>query len=484
MHIRDPKFNAVQQFHGASPLKSEETHAVDGSPSAPLQETFASVSSAPSPVMKKASLSAAAAMTLDENFSTLTWKAALPCHFMAQPVAGPEGGIFMGSDNGSVTRFNESTGAVDWRYVHQGSKKMTDPLLSPEGELAVVADSRRILVLDSRTGEEKSGLDTEAMSLSAPVWGPEGKLVMMSIADGVFNKNGSIYSIDSKQAVKKSFFKRLSPLYRGDFGKKVWEHPIPSKSLDPSAVNIDGNVRKITSFNGMVLYAEPGNRVSALDEKNGEKKWSFTVDDPVHSTGMFPITTMFENNSQSDPFVIDRETVGVSSRDKLYALDAEKGTLRWSVNCGNIFGTASSDGKGLVFYRPAPDKVAAVEGGTVKWTKEIGFSPLMAAPATDPFGGVYVASKEGDKTTILALDGESGELKFKLRTGGDVQSAPVITGDGRIYVKIREGDRTSLCCFESPFNPEVAGALEGGETLEEGEGWIAIGDVKLRVNRE
>jgi outer membrane protein assembly factor BamB len=420
----------------------------------------------PPQTLKNISSQMASKMVLDKDFSTLIWKTGLPCHYTAQPVIGKDEKVYMGSDNGTVMRIDIRTGKKDWQVSNKDSKRISDPIMNEKGELIVLADLHKILIIDGNTGEKKHELKTDTFSPSSPAWGPKGTIIITSLPDGVFNKEGKIYAIDPWQQNHSSFFNRLNPFYR-EHPDKLWEVPLALKQFDLSTVNPDGKTRNVARLGDTIFYSDGEKRLVALDEATGKKKWQF----PVKSDCLF------------DPFIINDGTIGSATKQSIFALDAKTGKQVWKVDCGNIFGAPSSDGRGMIFYRPGPDALVAVENGTTKWSRKTGFSPLIIPPVTDKFGGVYVVSREGSRTSISALDGTTGDLRFKLNMAGDVADAPVISPDGRIVVKVKDGDNYHLCCYESPFNPDLTASIPdtGSSGVEEFDGWVNIGGVKLPV---
>lgn len=450
-------------------LKNVSAASSAAEPSGPpvTADGFSSGQSAP--VMKNLSSEVASRMIFDKDFSTLAWKADLPCHFTAHPVIGGNGKVYMGSDNGTVTCFDTGSGRKDWQYSNRGSKKMSDPIMNDKGQLIVMADLSAVLILDgNKNGEKLHELKTDTFAPSSPAWGPNGTVIITSMADGVFNKEGKIYALDPWQKQHTSIFKAINPFYR-DHTDKLWEVKLEQKSFDLSTVNPDGKTRNVTRLDDTIFYSDGEKKLVALNETDGSKKWQF----PIKTDALF------------DPFIIDGSTIGSATRDSVFALDAKTGKPVWKIESGGIFGAPSSDGLGKVFYRPTPDSIAAVEGGAVKWTRKTTFSPLIIPPVTDKFGGVYIVENEKGKATISALDGETGELRFKLNTKGEVDDAPVVSPDGRIIVKMRDGDRKTLCCYESPFNPELTASIpeSSSPTIEQCDGWVSIGGVNLQVKQ-
>ena len=61
---------------------------------------------------------------------------------------------------------------------------------------------------------------------------------------------------------------------------------------------------------------------------------------------------------------------------------------------------------------------------------------MQSSPAIGADGTVYVGSYDNN---VYALDGQSGQLKWKYITGGFVQSSPAIGADGTVYASSNDG---------------------------------------------
>jgi outer membrane protein assembly factor BamB len=77
--------------------------------------------------------------------------------------------------------------------------------------------------------------------------------------------------------------------------------------------------------------------------------------------------------------------------------------------------------------------VLAEEAGTMKWRFKTG-SEVNSSPAVSG-NTVYVGSEDG---FLYALDKKSGDLKWKFQTGSAVNSSPVVSGD-TVYVGSEDG---------------------------------------------
>ena len=184
---------------------------------------------------------------------------------------------------------------------------------------------------------------------------------------------------------------------------------------------------------------------------------------PQH-TGVYPgpavaqftkIKWRFPTKGQvlSSPAIADGTLYIGSSDHFLYALDASNGTLRWKFKTGGRITSSPAVSAGLVYFGSFDSNFYAVDAATghLKWKFTTAGERRFAAthlhgaePAAetmpDPFdfylsspvvanGAVYFGS--GD-TNIYALDGATGALKWKFKTGDVVHSSPAIS-DGTLF---------------------------------------------------
>jgi outer membrane protein assembly factor BamB/actin-like ATPase involved in cell morphogenesis len=151
----------------------------------------------------------------------------------------------------------------------------------------------------------------------------------------------------------------------------------------------------------------------------------------------------------STPQVADgRVYAATQVSDKVVAIDAESGELVWEFDTGgSVFGaTAVDEGTvytgsyvGAVEGQPDTDGQGAVyaidgETGEQRWRFDVGAvvqsSPLVAE------GVVYVGA---DDNRLYALDAATGQPVWTFATGGIVRSSPAIA-DGVLYVGSNDGN--------------------------------------------
>jgi len=146
----------------------------------------------------------------------------------------------------------------------------------------------------------------------------------------------------------------------------------------------------------------------------GELKWVFSTDAPIHSS----------------PAVADG-TVYVGSQDsKLYALDAATGAKRWEYKTGGWVESSPAIVNGVVYFGSNDGRLYALDAysGEKLWDFKAKY-PIKSSPAVAD-GVVYFG---GGDYYVYALDVVTGKKLWDFETEGRVNSSPVVA-NGIVYV--------------------------------------------------
>jgi outer membrane protein assembly factor BamB len=152
-------------------------------------------------------------------------------------------------------------------------------------------------------------------------------------------------------------------------------------------------------ISGKALYfgGDDGN-VYAVDSETGRQMWKTKTRGPVPAT----------------PAVVNG-TLYVGSYDgNFYALNADTGALKWKFATG---GERRFEAKGLHGMQPKTQTIADP------------FDIFLSSPVVVG-GAVYFGSGDGN---VYALDANSGELRWKFKTGDVVHASPAFA-DGVVFV--------------------------------------------------
>jgi outer membrane protein assembly factor BamB len=185
--------------------------------------------------------------------------------------------------------------------------------------------------------------------------------------------------------------------------------------------------------NGTVYFGSGDNRVYAVDAKTGALRWSYRTGDVVHSSP-----------------AVSGGTVYVGSWDTyFYALNAATGALEWKFKTGDDAKTHVMTGipgsaavaHGTVYFGCRDANFYAVDAktGTLRWQVANDGSWVIASPAVVN-GVVYYTTSDSHR--FQALDANSGKVLYWLPTGVYSFSSPAIAGsrayfgtfDGQLHV--------------------------------------------------
>jgi len=159
----------------------------------------------------------------------------------------------------------------------------------------------------------------------------------------------------------------------------------------------DGIVSSPVHKDGVIYFGGDDGNIYAVDAADGRQRWKRKTDGPVPATP-----------------AIDGDTLYVGSYDgKFYALDARTGALRWKFTTE---GERRFEAKGLHGMLPKNQTIADAFDVFLS-------SPVVAA------GLVYFGSGDGH---VYALDAQSGDMRWKFRTGDVVHASPAYA-DGVVF---------------------------------------------------
>jgi len=196
--------------------------------------------------------------------------------------------------------------------------------------------------------------------------------------DMIGNSDGAMFRYD----LGRTGVARTKPLR--NLGSQKWEYQCEAKvTASPCLAN-----------NTLFLMSNDG-CVHAIDAATGQRKWKFATDTEFGS-------------GESCPAVSD-DMLFVTSSDHIYALDVEKGKVRWKFKMRNGGNASPVVYDKLVFFGCLGNFYAAdIVKGRIRWSAEIGDDDVTT-PAIDTAGRLVLFS--GGRH-IYAYDVGSGTRKW------------------------------------------------------------------------
>ena len=210
-------------------------------------------------------------------------------------------------------------------------------------------------------------------------------------------------------------------------GDQIWSHEGTEKF--PSAPVI---VASPDGTSEWVLVNGYDGIVRCLNTADGKPIWTYKTDDYINGT----------------PAIIDDTFVAFGGCDKvIHVLNLTDGTLKNEVPTdAEIISSVATLGNNIYCTTYANQLVATpAEAEALEWICEPEDFPFSSSPAVnEQLGHVYIGSKDKH---LHAVDTATGNLVWKFRTGGPIESSPLVfddaivfgSNDGRLYAITFEG---------------------------------------------
>lgn len=391
------------------------------------------------------------------------WRVRLPFSLQNRPTADAQGALYASSGEGTLRRFDPETGQASWTFRPEGARFMTDPAFTEDGKVLVVADMRRVYVLDRETGQPEHEVALDHTTLSPPASGPNGTLILFG-GDGMFNKDWSIYAVDPKVKPRKSLMDRLlAPIALIPRHGTVheWEVKVNAQpGMLPIPMTPKGDLHRLVNLpNGLISATTGDSEVIALDPASGQSAWRRELP----GKGFY------------DPVPMGDDQVMLATGDRLFFLDARTGeTLREQPVDGVLFSQPTSDRAGNVFFFTGLDELHVLRQDGKSWTARGKFETRYS-PIEDAHGNLFVV-KEG---ALYSLNAETGEENFRLSCPGEVRSAPALLSDGSLAIKLGSSEREELVALQNPLQAALR-EDDQGAAVQETAAWVRIGGVQVK----
>jgi len=265
------------------------------------------------------------------------------------PAIGPDGTVYVGSDDGNLYALDPADGHEKWRFTATGTDKSfeSSPAIGTDGTIYVGNGNGEVYAINPTNGTKKWEFDTGAWIVSSPA--VKGDMVYIA------SQNGKVYALQTSNGAKS---------WEYDTGDFLWSSP---------AVTNDGTIY-IGGFSG---------KVYAINS-NGTDKWTVSL----ASDYIIP-----------SPAIGSDGTIYMGSDDgNLYALNAD-GTVKWAFSVPgpdhSIESSPAIGSDGRIYFGCGDGKVYAVNpDGSEAWEVATG-SWIVSSPVIDASGALYIANEGG-----------------------------------------------------------------------------------------
>jgi outer membrane protein assembly factor BamB len=366
-------------------------------------------------------LSASNAQVHGATQGTRNWRADLLGTVEGPAAVGTNGSIYVGTDQGFVAALEPSTGASLWDVFVRGVV-LSSPTVGRDGTLYVATDASGLHAIDPTSHFVLWSFDAGSV-VTSPVLAHDGTIYLG-------NQAGRFFAVNPN-------------------GTQKWTFLTGGAIASTAAVGPDGTV----------YFGSNDNSVYALNPQ-GTQKWKRTLANDVRSTPALGGNTVYV----------------ASDANKLHALDAATGAVRWDRDAA-VSGVRSSPvvgPNGNVFIGTTTSRVIAfTPQGATAWTYVMGGS-VNGTPVIDVDGRLYVGAKD---KKLYAINASTGTLIFSYLAPSAVLS-PSLDPDGRVVFGTSDGLLTSVGLGK--------GIVRGNDTtVSAGQPLANFGfDEQLKIGRE
>ena len=310
-------------------------------------------------------------------------------------------GVYAAAQDGTVARFEASTGRESWR-VNAG-RTLSGGVGSDGTLVAVGTFDGEVIALDGRSGEARWRARVSSEVLSAPV--VTGDLVIVRSADG------RLFALDARDGKRRWLYQRSSP---------------PLSVRSPVGMVAD---------RGYLFTGFAGGKLVSVALANGGVRWETTVALPRGATELERVTDVV-----GLPIVAEREVCAVAYQGRIGCFDLASGNALWSRELSSTAGLAL-DAR-YVFVSDEKGAVQALDraGGATIWKQDRLFLRRLTAPVA--LGReLAVGDVQG---YVHFLSRESGTLVGRVATDGSAIRSLLVRLDRGFLVQTQSGNLFAL----------------------------------------
>ena len=167
-------------------------------------------------------------------------------------------------------------------------------------------------------------------------------------------------------------------------------------------------------WDGTVFFGTVDERLYAIHADTGELRWRIPME------GDHALLTAADG------------VVYVSAGRHLHAVNPDTGEIRWSYPTGPVYYSYPTVSEGVVYLGGWNGRMYAIDGATgeLRWVYEEEASAFRSSPVMDQ-GAVYISSTSG---TLYAFDAATGTVLWEAQVGNKGSYKSPAAGDGVVYL--------------------------------------------------
>jgi outer membrane protein assembly factor BamB len=324
------------------------------------------------------------------------WERSIGSYDVSMPAVGPDGTLYVGSDDGNVYAIDGLNGRTKWQFK-TGSWVDASPVLGSDGTVYIGSTDSNLYALNGLTGAKKWQFFAGTWLYQTPAIGVDGTVY---VAAGT-----NLYALD------------------GATGAKKWEFTAADQGFRSPAIGPDGTIY-LTSSQSII---------HVLNGKTGRKKFEILIPEQITVT----------------PAIGLDSTIYVGTWDNtVRAFNGLTGQSKWEFRAGSkIFSSAILGPDGVIYFGCDDRKVYALDAATgqQKWSFTAS-TVIGSSPAIGSDGTLYTTSVN---SSLYALDAMTGAEKWQRSLGEHWgwRTSPTLAPDGTLYLGYKNG---MLLAFKTP----------------------------------
>jgi outer membrane protein assembly factor BamB len=331
------------------------------------------------------------------------WKFETNGEIDSSPAVGPDGTVYVGSDDGNLYAVDPETGLEKWRFS-TGGEIQSSPAVGPDGTIFFGSVDNTFYAVKPN-GTLKWSYNIGNFVFSSPAIGSEGRVVFVGASDN------NVYAFNASSGTLK------------------WKVTTDGKIVSSPAVGYDG-------LENVVYVGSLDRHVYALSANNGRLKWKFNTNTEVYgSPAVGPNGNIYVGECRIGD--------ALSYNYKLFCLNVD-GSKFWEFDGGTGFYSSPSIGpEGIIYIGSWDGTFYAIKAdGNKLWSvqtnppRSINSSPAVGFSGRYPV--LYVGAKDGNFYAFQSPEVEEGidqRQDWIFETGDDIlYSSPAIDQNGTLYI--------------------------------------------------
>jgi outer membrane protein assembly factor BamB len=317
----------------------------------------------------------------------------------SSPAIGPDGTVYVGSDDGNLYAIHPETGTELWRFP-AGGEIRSSPAVGADG--TIYFGSRNAFYALNARGVLKWSFNAGDYVYSSPAVTSDGRTVYFG------SSNGSLYAISATGTLK-------------------WQFNTGDKIVSSPAIGHDG-------LEAVVYVGSNDRHIYAVAADNGALKWQFETRAEVYGSPAV--------GADGTVYVGECKTGTSEAYDfNFFGLNVD-GSKRWQFNGGTGFYSSPAIGVDDKIYVGLWDGylLGLNPNGAKSWSVRTSPpSDINSSPAVGANDVIYVGCKDGNFYAFQspAVE-ESKKQDWVFQAGDIIQSSPVIDSEGTIYFGSRD----------------------------------------------